>query len=166
MMVSISKKVLGLAAALTLFGYQISPAQSTETKYFKDVTATNLPLDPEAHPLDVVLIDVNGDKNLDAVLAMENAPNRLYLNDGKGVFTWKKGIFAEKNHDTEHVRAGDFDKDGKLDLIFVAEDDQNHEFYLGNGDGTYRDVSDRLPEKSEANGLDIGDVMKMVYRIL
>ena len=158
MMVSISKKVLGLAAALTLFGYQISPAQSTETKYFKDVTATNLPLDPEAHPLDVVLIDVNGDKNLDAVLAMENAPNRLYLNDGKGVFTWKKGIFAEKNHDTEHVRAGDFDKDGKLDLIFVAEDDQNHEFYLGNGDGTYRDVSDRLPEKSEANGLDIGDV--------
>lgn len=158
MMVSISTKVFGLAAALTLLYYQASFAQSTETKYFKDVTATNLPVDPEAHPLDVVLIDVNGDKHLDAVLAMENAPNRLYINDGKGVFTWKKGIFAEKNHDTEHVRAGDFDKNGKLDLIFVAEDDQNHEFYLGNGDGTYRDVSDRLPEKSEANGLDIGDV--------
>ncbi|RZL07429.1 MAG: VCBS repeat-containing protein, partial [Pedobacter sp.] len=112
----------------------------------------------EAHPLDVVLIDVNGDKHLDAVLAMENAPNRLYINDGKGVFSWKKGVFADKNHDTEHVRAGDFDKDGKLDLVFVAEDDQNHEFYLGNGDGTYRDVSDRLPGKSEGNGLDIGDV--------
>lgn len=133
-------------------------SQSTETKYFKDVTATNLPIDPEAHPLDVVLIDVNGDKHLDAVLAMENAPNRLYLNDGKGIFTWKKGVFAEKNHDTEHVRAGDFDKDGKLDLVFVAEDDQNHEFYLGNGDGTYKEVSDRLLAKSEGNGLDIGDV--------
>jgi hypothetical protein len=131
---------------------------ATETKFFKDVTTSHLPIDPEAHPLDVVLIDVNGDKHLDAVLAMEGAPNRLYLNDGKGVFTWMKNIFADKSHDTEHVRAGDFDKDGNLDLVFVAEDDHNHEFYLGNGNGTFNDVSDRLPAKSEANGLDIGDV--------
>ncbi|ATP56038.1 hypothetical protein CPT03_05980 [Pedobacter ginsengisoli] len=133
-------------------------SQNTETKYFKDVTTTHLPVDPEAHPLDVVLVDVNKDGHLDAVLALENLPNRLYLNDGTGKFTWKKGVFAEKSHDTEHVRAGDFDKDGNLDFVFVAEDDQNHEFYLGNGDGTFRDVSDRLPAKSEANGLDIGDV--------
>ena len=154
----ISKKLFLLTAVSSLILFAESSAQSTETKYFKDVTATNIPIDPEAHPLDVVLIDVNGDKHLDAVLAMENAPNRLYLNDGKGVFTWKKGVFAETNHDTEHVRAGDFDKDGKLDLVFVAEDDQNHEFYLGNGDGTYRDVSERLLGKSEGNGLDIGDL--------
>jgi hypothetical protein len=158
MLVPISKKSVALTAVFSFLLGAYSFAQNTETKYFKDVTATNLPIDPEAHPLDVVLIDVNGDKHLDAVLAMENAPNRLYLNNGKGVFTWKKGVFAEKNHDTEHVRAGDFDKDGKLDLVFVAEDDQNHEFYLGNGDGTYRDVSDRLLAKSEGNGLDIGDV--------
>jgi hypothetical protein len=158
MLVPISKKLFLLTAALSLTIGSKTLAQSTETKYFKDVTATHIPIDPEAHPLDVVLIDVNGDKHLDAVLAMENAPNRLYLNDGKGVFSWKKGVFAEKNHDTEHVRAGDFDKDGKLDLIFVAEDDQNHEFYLGNGDGTYKDVSERLLGRSEGNGLDIGDV--------
>lgn len=158
MLVPISKKLFLLTAALSLTIGAKTLAQSTETKYFKDVTATHIPIDPEAHPLDVVLIDVNGDKHLDAVLAMENAPNRLYLNDGKGVFSWKKGVFEEKNHDTEHVRAGDFDKDGKLDLIFVAEDDQNHEFYLGNGDGTYKDVSERLFGKSEGNGLDIGDV--------
>jgi hypothetical protein len=158
MLVPISKKLFLLTAALSLTIGAKTLAQNTETKYFKDVTATHIPIDPEAHPLDVVLIDVNGDKHLDAVLAMENAPNRLYLNDGKGVFSWKKGVFAEKNHDTEHVRAGDFDKDGKLDLIFVAEDDQNHEFYLGNGDGTYKDVSERLLGRSEGNGLDIGDV--------
>jgi len=39
-----------------------------------------------------------------------------------------------------------------------AEDDQNHEYYLGNGDGTFTDVSDRLLAKSEANGLDVADV--------
>ncbi|MEJ7558854.1 MAG: VCBS repeat-containing protein [Pedobacter sp.] len=158
MLAQIATKTLNILAMIALASSTHAVAQNTETAYFKDVTATSLPSDPEAHPLDVVLIDVNGDSHLDAVLAMENAPNRLYLNDGKGVFTWKKGVFAEKKHDTEHVRAGDFDKDGKLDLVFVAEDDQNHEFYLGNGDGTYRDASDRLLAKSEGNGLDIGDV--------
>ncbi|RZM26833.1 MAG: VCBS repeat-containing protein [Pedobacter sp.] len=133
-------------------------SQKTETNYFNDVTATHLPIDPESHPLDVVLADVDKDGDLDAILALENLPNRLYLNDGTGKFTWKKGVFAEKSHDTEHLRVGDFDKDGNLDVVFVAEDDRNHEFYLGNGDGTFRDVSDRLPAKSEANGLDIGDV--------
>lgn len=133
-------------------------SQSIETKYFKDVTTTHLPIDAGAHTLDVVLADVNGDGHLDAILALEKLPNRLYLNDGTGKFTWKKGVFSEESNDTEHVRIGDFDKDGNLDVIFVAEDDQNHEFYLGNGNGTFRNVSERLPAKSEANGLDIGDV--------
>jgi hypothetical protein len=150
--------LLGFIACFNAVAQTTGSNTITETKFFKDVTSTHLPIDPEAHPLDVVLIDINSDKHLDAVLAMEGAPNRLYLNDGKGVFIWVKNIFADKNHDTEHVRAGDFDKDGNLDLVFVAEDDHNHEFYLGNGDGTFNDVSDRLPAKSEANGLDIGDV--------
>lgn len=133
-------------------------AQSKETPYFKDVTITNLPQDPKTHALDVVLADVNSDGHLDIILALESQPNRLYLNDGKGNFKWIKGIFAEVDHDSEHVRVGDFDGDGILDVIFVAEDDQNHEFYLGNGDGSFRNVSERLLGKSEANGLDIGDV--------
>ena len=139
-----------------LFGStQCSVAQQ---KYFNDVTLTNIPQDAKAHALDVILIDVDADGDLDLVLALESEPNRLYLNDGKGNFSWKKGVFAEKPHDTEHVRAADFNKDGFIDLIFVAEDDQNHEYYLGKGDGTFIDVSDRLLGKSEANGLDVADV--------
>ena len=133
-------------------------AQQNETVWFKDVTATHVPLDGKEHALDVVFLDVDGDRDLDAVLALESEPNRLYLNDGKGKFTWKKGIFADKNHDSEHVRTADFNKDGIADIIFAAEDDQTHEYYLGKGDGTFTDVTDRLPAKSEANGLDVGDV--------
>jgi len=133
-------------------------AQDTETTYFKDVTATHIPIDPDTHALDVALIDVDGDGDLDAVFALESQPNRLYLNDGTGKFSWKKNVFADKNHDTEHVRVADFNQDGILDVIFVAEDDQNHEYYLGKGDGTFQDVSDRLLAKSEGNGLDVGDV--------
>lgn len=146
-----------LLAALLALIFKAS-AQTKETAFFKDVTTTHLPQDAKTHALDVALADVNGDGHLDMLLALESQPNRLYVNDGQGNFTWVKGVFIEANHDTEHVRVGDFDGDGILDVIFVAEDDQNHEFYLGNGDGTFRNVSDRLLGKSEANGLDIGDV--------
>jgi hypothetical protein len=134
------------------------PAQQNETAWFKDVTSTQIPIDGREHALDVVFVDVDNDRDLDAVLALESEPNRLYVNAGKGKFTWKKGAFAEKNHDSEHVRVADFNKDNIADIVFVAEDDQTHEYYLGKNDGTFVDVSDRLPAKSEGNGLDVGDV--------
>ncbi|WP_257657329.1 FG-GAP repeat domain-containing protein [Parapedobacter lycopersici] len=151
-------KCMFIIAAATTSLYGCAVAQSDETAYFRDVTATHVPADPDAHALDAALADVDNDGDLDVILALEAAPNRLYINDGNGVLTWKKGAFTEVSHDMEHIRIADMDNDGILDCIFVAEDDQNHEYYLGNSDGTFRDVSDRLPAKSEGNGLDVGDV--------
>src|SRR5690606_29304014 len=146
----------GAAALICLYGCGSTP--SNKTTYFTDVTATHLPIDPEAHALDAAFGDVDNDGDVDIVLALEAQPNRLYLNDGTGVFTWKENAFISEPHDMEHVRLADFDADGNLDCIFVAEDDQNHEYYLGDGAGTFLNVSDRLPNKSEGNGLDVGDV--------
>lgn len=143
-----------LICAMPFFAH----AQQDETPWFKDVTSSHVPIDGREHALDVAFLDVDGDGDLDAILALESEPNRLYLNDGKGKFTWKKHAFVEKNHDSEHVRIADFNKDGIADVVFVAEDDQTHEYYTGKGDGTFVDVSDRLPSGSEANGLDVGDV--------
>jgi hypothetical protein len=148
----------GWASCLLWSTPAASQAQQIETAWFKDVTATNVPADGKEHALDIAFLDVDNDHDLDAILALESEPNRLYLNDGKGKFTWKKGAFAAKNHDSEHVRIADFNKDGIADIIFVAEDDQTHEYYVGKGDGKFIDVSDRLPAQSEANGLDAGDV--------
>lgn len=145
---------LMLCYACDGFGQQ----QDASRLYFEDVTATHIPADPEAHALNPLLVDVDGDGDLDAVLAMELDENRLYLNDGTGRFTWRKNVFTAVKHDTEHVRAADFNRDGFVDLIFVAEDDQNHELYFGNGNGTFQDMTSRLPARSEANGLDVGDV--------
>lgn len=149
--------VAGLCSCL-FFIKPLALQAQRETAWFNDVTATHVPVDGREHALDVAFLDVDGDHDLDAILALESEPNRLYLNDGIGKFTWKKGAFVEKNHDSEHVRIADFNKDGIADIIFVAEDDQIHEYYLGKGDGTFTDVGDRLPAKSEANGLDVGDV--------
>lgn len=119
------------------------------------------------HSLDAAFGDVDKDGDLDIVIAVENDVNRLYLNDGSGRFTWKQGVFREVKNDSEHVRLSDFNNDGNLDAVFVAEDldavfvaedDQTPELYLGNGDGTFQDLSDELPSKSEGNGLAVADV--------
>ncbi len=162
-MMTYKKPLVFIMATCTIFlvylacTFPRTPSNS-ETSYFEDVTSTNLPQDANLHALDAAFGDVDGDGDPDIVLAIENDVNRLYLNDGKGKFSWKKGAFREAKHDTEHVRLTDFNGDGKLDAIFVAEDDQTPELYLGNGDGTFRDLSDELPAKSEGNGLAVGDV--------
>lgn len=155
------RKTLALLAAGSVAwscGSTAPTETETETGYFRDVTATHVPIDPEAHILEVAFADVDGDGDLDVIAALEADENRLYINDGTGVLSWKQGVFKAAKHDTEHVRAADFDGDGHIDVVFVAEDDQTHEYYLGNGDGTFRDVSDRLLGMSEGNGLDVGDV--------
>lgn len=152
------RKSLALLAAGSI-SWSCGPTESElETSCFRDVTATHVPRDPEAHILEVAFADVDGDGDLDVIAALEADENRLYINDGNGVLSWKQGVFKAAKHDTEHVRAVDFDGDGHIDVVFVAEDDQTHEYYLGNGDGTFRDVSDRLLGMSEGNGLDVGDV--------
>ena len=124
----------------------------------RDVTATHVPAAPELHALDAALLDVDGDGDLDVVLAVEGDANRLYLNDGKARLTWKRGAFGDESHDTEHVRTADFDRDGHADVVFVAEDDHAHQLFLGDGRGGFADASGRLPARSEGNGLAVGDV--------
>src|SRR5690606_9431875 len=89
---------------------------------------------------------------------VEGGANRLYLNDGEGRFTWQEGALGTAAGAYEHVLSADFDRDGQADLVFVAEDTETHADFLGRGDGTFTDVSDRLPGRSEGNGLDVGDV--------
>lgn len=133
-------------------------AQAQETRYFTDVTASHVPTDPDAHVLDIDLGDVDGDGDLDAVCALEYDANRLYVNDGAGRFTWERGVFSASERDTEEVELGDFDGDGHIDAVFIAEDGGHHEFYLGNGNGTFRNVSDRLLARTVANDVEVADV--------
>lgn len=163
-MMKISNPAYSIAAcALVLVTYLACvPAQEklsiSSTAYFDDVTATHLPHAPNLHSLDAAFGDIDTDGDLDIVIAVENDVNRLYLNDGTGKFTWKQGVFRNVKSDSEHVRLTDFNNDSKLDAVFVAEDDQTPQLYMGNGDGTFRDLSDELPAKSEGNGLAVGDV--------
>lgn len=147
---------LMVGASLPISAVGSQPAQ--DATVYRDVTHIHVPAAPDLHALDAIFVDVDGDGDLDVVLAVEHGENRLYLNDDEGRLTWKRGALGTAEYDTEHVLSADFNADGYPDLIFVAEDDKSHQFFLGGPGGEFTDVTDRLPALSEGNGLAVGDV--------
>ena len=140
------------AMALVLLSTEVAAAT------YVDATVTHVPEAKQLHALDAAFVDVDKDGDLDVILAVEGDANRLYINKGKGRLSWRQGVFGSIAHDTEHVLSADFNRDGFTDVMFIAEDDQVHQLFLGDGKGKFTDASDRLPARSEGNGLAIGDV--------
>jgi hypothetical protein len=85
---------------------------------FTDGTATRLLQPFAAGARSVVLVDVDGDLDLDLV-AGANGQNRLFVNDGSGWFADDTLLrLPTDNDDTSAVAAGDVDGDGDIDLVF------------------------------------------------
>jgi hypothetical protein len=95
--------------------------------------------------------DVDDDGDVDAFAGIDSpitgATNQLLLNDGTGKFARKadSGLEAgSASRYTANALFADFDGDGKLDLFLgngqtsAAVADQ---LYMGNGDGTFREVT-------------------------
>ncbi|MBD9367308.1 VCBS repeat-containing protein [Xanthomonas sp. XNM01] len=144
------------AAVLAVLSAPVA-AQTTPAPYV-DVTTSHVPHGPAMHAVDAVMIDVDGDGDLDVVVAVEHGPNALYLNEGGGRLRWQPGVFDATPRDNEHVRAADFNGDGHMDVVFVTEADEVHALYFGDGKGGFTDMSARLPGGSQGNGLAVGDV--------
>lgn len=96
-------------------------------------------------------VDNDGDEDCFAGLDIDltGQTNVLLLNDGQGHFTPRAGSGVEGIKYTANAVFGDFDNDGKVDL-FLGNGQTSYavksSLLLGNGDGTFRDVSkDQLP---------------------
>ena len=117
--------------------------------------------------VDAVFFDADGDKDLDLYVVsggnefFDNMPqmlDRLYLNDGKGVFTRSLNSIPQMFENKSIVRPCDFDKDGDVDL-FVGGRVVAYNYgkipksfiLVNNGKGIFSDLTPKIaPEIREA----------------
>jgi hypothetical protein len=124
-----------------------------------DDASTNLPArDPALRAMDGAAGDIDGDGDLDLIVAMEFSPNRALINDGTGKFTDESDARLPRSAwDSEEAALADFDGDGDLDIVIVCEDDARKSLFLNDGKGVFADASDRFPQTGISNGVEAGD---------
>lgn len=126
---------------------------------YEDVTRTHLPSGVlNGLSMDAGVGDIDGDGDLDVVIANEFNPNILLLNDGSGRFSNGSSRLPAASRDSEDVGVADFDGDGDLDVVVVSEDDRVNELYFNDGSGRFSDEGHRLPVQGTTNGVVVADL--------
>lgn len=84
--------------------------------------------------------DVNGDGWVDLYFGQLNGPNRLFLNEGAGGFSFREATeeagLSHEDHYTTGVTFADVDGDGDLDLL-VGSMSKGIQLYTNDGDGHF-----------------------------
>ncbi|MEM7205605.1 MAG: VCBS repeat-containing protein [Planctomycetota bacterium] len=122
---------------------------------FVDATAARLPVDADPTTC-VTALDVDGDGDLDLLFGNRGRQNRLYLNDGSGVFVDRTAVRLPPDLDrTTSLATGDVDGDGDPDLVVGNGVDETYaagtlnRLYLNDGRGAFADASERLPADAD-----------------
>jgi len=126
------------------------------TAIFKDVSSSKLPSDELNGTSSAArAADIDGDGDLDLVVAIKNGPNKILINDGHGNFidesTRRLPNDNQQNPNTTDVVVADFNNDGYPDLFFTSQNNGGSEYFLNNGDGTFKNVSNRIPSVGNSN---------------
>ena len=131
----------------------------TRSSLYRDASSFHIPVrDLTGLSMDAMAADVDGDGDLDILVANEHRPNILLLNDGSGVFSNASDRLPHANHDSEDIGVADFDRDGDLDVVVVSEDDQINELYFNDGSGRFTDEGARLPTTGTSNAVQVADI--------
>ncbi len=102
------------------------------------------------HTQDLVLVDVDGDGDLDIVEGIEQGGNNLYINENGRFKEAIDRLPLSEDIETRKVVPADFDGDGDMDLYYCnvgwnPEKNSQNQLLENKGDGTFTNVSDRLP---------------------
>lgn len=174
-----SASTAALILAAGLFGAPARAQDPSNGFRFVDVTNTHLPQSPGVNTMDAVAVDLDGDGRLDLVTAQEWLLNTVLMGEAGGRFRLASDLLEPladdelaqgppqlrqpgMGHDSEDVAVADFDGDGRMDIIIVAEDDVKfgrtgvHEYYRGTPQG-FRRVRGVLPD-TEANAVAHADL--------
>jgi len=150
-------KIFFVSIAISAIGINTFSQNAPDTSQvvYIDVSTTNLPLSSlGGNSMDAHTADLDGDTDIDIVVACEYCPNIILINDGDGVFSNESSTrLPQIVHDSEDIGIADFDGDGDKDIIFVSEDDQTNEFYLNDGNGYFNDFTSRIPVTGTSNAV-------------
>ena len=114
-----------------LMSFTATPSAGAQSSQSATFVTFNYPLLGNTH----VAADVNGDGRLDLVGSGANSAD-VMLNNGNGTFRPK--VQYPVGGQSQDVTAGDFNGDGKIDVVSTINTPQiSLSLLLGNGDGTF-----------------------------
>lgn len=115
---------------------------------FTDVSEKAGVSDPNAYyGFTAVFADLNNDGKVDLAVADDSTPNYLYINKGNGTFeddSYASGFALNQDGRetaTMGLAVGDYDNDGRLDLLTTDFSDDYKVLYHNDGDANFTDVS-------------------------
>lgn len=94
-----------------------------------------------------VFADVNDDGKPDLIVANDSTPRYCYINKGDGTFedtSYASGLAVNDNGREQAsmgLGLGDYNNDGKLDVVVTNFSDDYYTLYSNEGDGNFTDVS-------------------------
>ena len=106
---------------------------------------------------DIAVGDLTGDGFPEIVTANRGATNRVYLNDGTGRFPQSRPLPVERDRSVA-VELGDFNRDGRLDIVVANLGDQPNYLYLNDGTGGFPRATPFGPPDDESVELAVGDL--------
>ncbi len=96
---------------------------------------------------DVALGDLDGDGDLDAIVANDEGADAVWFNDGRGAFSFSANLGQSRSHS---VALGDLDKDGDLDAV-IAKRSESSQVWLNSGEGEFTDSGQSIGSGSGSN---------------
>lgn len=152
------RECVQIPAAILLMSFLgVSPASSGPL--YRDASDQLGHRDPRSFTMDIAQGDIDGDGQIDLVLAIEFRPNILLLGKHDGSFAAAPSGWApRRNRDSEDASLGDVDGDGDLDLLIVSEDDRIDTYLLNDGNGTFHEADTELPVSGVSNAAILADM--------
>ena len=137
---------------------------------FVDETATRFPNpNPTDYTNQLTIGDIDNDGDLDIIFANGGGfssptapqPQRIYINDGNGVFTDESGLRIDSLvARCRGVELGDIDNDGDLDIIFAQDFNAQPLLYVNTGNGFFiKATTTQLPQMTlSSSRAQFGDI--------